>query len=65
MAVRPARRKPIVAVVPRSVQFEPDVAAEVDEYRAAKGLTSFSKAVMAMLAERRALLAQGRRIAGS
>lgn len=46
------------AVVPRTIQFPPDVHAEVEAYRYAKGLNSFSRALMAMLAERQALMAQ-------
>lgn len=53
-------RRPKAAVVPRSCLFEPRVHDEVEAYQMAHGLSSFSKALMAMLAERLDMLAQGR-----
>jgi hypothetical protein len=49
------------AVIPTSVQFEPEVRQEVVDYQRTKGISSFSKALMAMLAERRAMLVEGRK----
>lgn len=46
------------AVIPRSIQLPPEVDLEITAYQASKGLSSFSKALQAMLAERKALLAQ-------
>lgn len=46
------------AVIPTTVQFEPDAYTEVKAFKDQHRLVSFSKALMAMLAERKTLLAQ-------
>jgi hypothetical protein len=48
------------AVVPRSIQLPPEVDQEIVVYRASRGLQSFSKALVAMLAERKAMLEERR-----
>jgi hypothetical protein len=45
-------------VVPRSIQLPPEVDQEVMDFQASRGLSSFSKALQAMLAERKELLSQ-------
>lgn len=39
------------AVIPRTVNFPPDVYDAVDEYRRARGLKSWSKALLTIIAE--------------
>lgn len=49
------------AVIPRTVNYPPEVYQMVDEYRVATGLKSWSKALLAILAEWNAYRAQGKR----
>lgn len=49
-------------VIVRTVHFPVDVYAEIDEFRAANAMKSWSKALLVMLAERRVLVMQAKGI---
>ena len=48
------------AVVPRTIQLPPEIDQEIVVYQASKNLSSFSKALTAMLGERRTMLEERR-----
>lgn len=48
-------------VIPRTINFPPEVFQAVDEYRVNRGMKSWSKALLAMLAEWQVFQAQGAR----